>query len=58
MVAQGTIVRVFCFCWSFRGYYGTYFFKKYSVEKVFVFGYFGLIGLDPDYVVPVHFISL
>ena len=38
MVDLLSIVRMFCFYWSFIGYYGAYLFKKYSIKRFFVFG--------------------
>ena len=38
MVDLLSIVRMFCFYWSFIGYYGAQLFKKYSIKRFFVFG--------------------
>ena len=55
MVDLGSIVRIFCFCSSFIGYYGAYFFKEYSVKVFLLFlVYFGLMSPDSDCVVSVH----
>ena len=38
MVDLLSIVRMFCFYWSFIGYYGAQLFKKYLIKRFFVFG--------------------
>ena len=38
MIDLGSIVTIFCFCWSFIGDYGNQFFKKYLMKRYFVCG--------------------
>ena len=50
VVDRGSIVRIFCFCWSFIGYYGNLVFKKYLMKNLVRFS---LTGPNSDYVVPL-----
>ena len=51
VVDLGSIIRIFCFCWSFIGYYGNLVFKKYLMKNLVRFS---LTGPDLDYVVPLR----
>ena len=51
VVDRGSIVRIFCFCWSFIDYYGNLVFKKYLMKNLVRFS---LTGPDSDYVVPLR----
>ena len=38
MIDLASIVRMFCFCWSFLVYYRAWLFKEYSAKTYFTFG--------------------
>ena len=48
---------MFCFCSSFIGYYGAYFFKENLVKiLLLILVHFGLMSPDSDYVVSVPYL--